>query len=66
MKHTKTDPVCIHYKETGPFRRYLNARGLGRACLICVPLFKVRPLHGHHEQVMCMARDLAATYWPTK
>ena len=37
--HTKTDPACIYYKETGPFRRYLNERGRGKACLACVPNF---------------------------
>jgi hypothetical protein len=40
MKHTKTDPVCIYYKETGLFRRYLNGRGRGKACLVCVPKWK--------------------------
>lgn len=39
MRHTKTDPACVHYKETGLFRRYLNERGRGKACLVCVPLF---------------------------
>lgn len=43
MKHTKTDPACIHYAETGPFRRYLNERGRGKACLVCVPPFESDP-----------------------
>ena len=37
--HVKTDPVCIYYKETGPFRRYLNERGRGKGCPVCVPNF---------------------------
>jgi len=40
MKHTKTDPVCIYFKETWPFLRYLNERARGKACLICVPLWR--------------------------
>lgn len=39
MKHTKTDPACVHYKETGPFRRYLNEHGRGKGCPVCVPLY---------------------------
>lgn len=35
--HTKTDPACIHYTVTGPFRRYLNERGRGKSCHACVP-----------------------------
>lgn len=62
MKHTKTDPVCIHYKETGLFRRYLNERGRGKACLVCVPWFKHSPLGAHHEQVSRMAREAADSY----
>lgn len=37
MKHAKTDPACINYKESGPFRRYLNERGRGKNCNVCVP-----------------------------
>lgn len=43
MKHTKTDPICIYFKETWPFLRYLNERARGKACLICVPLYKPKP-----------------------
>jgi len=42
VKHTKTDPACVHYKESGLVRRFLNERSRGKACLICVPLFKYR------------------------
>jgi hypothetical protein len=42
VKHTKADPACIYYKETGTFRRYLNERGRGKACLVCVPKWKAR------------------------
>lgn len=35
-KHTKTDPACIYYKETGLFRRYLNKRGRGKSCRACM------------------------------
>lgn len=37
MKHTKTDPACVHYRETGIFRRYLNERGRGKNCSACIP-----------------------------
>lgn len=68
VKHTKTDPVCIHYKETGLFRRFLNERGRGKACLVCVPLFKESPLTAHHERVQAMAKDAAGyvSAWPTE
>lgn len=39
MKHTKTDPVCVYYEETGLFRRYLNERRRGTGCPVCVPLY---------------------------
>lgn len=48
MRHTKTDPACIHYKETGPFRRYLNERGRGKHCNLCVPLWRNRQRREQH------------------
>jgi hypothetical protein len=57
--HTKTDPVCIHYKETGPFRRYLNERGRGKACLVCVPLFKSADLGMLQANLRAIAEELA-------
>lgn len=56
MKHTKTDPVCIKYKETGPFRHYLNERGRGKACLVCVPT--VQPADSASSQLVKMAERL--------
>lgn len=49
MKHTKTDPVCIYFKETWPFLRYLNERARGKACLICVPNWKPAPALTFHR-----------------
>lgn len=62
MKHTKTDPVCIHYRTTGPFRRYLNERHRGEACLICVPAWTSNPLSAYHKQVMRDGQDAAVAY----
>jgi hypothetical protein len=69
QRHRRTDPACAGYSTAGRLRRWLNSRGRGKSCPVCVPSRCTRPPFlwlcsaeaGHTGP--CPARKVSGAAW---